>query len=356
MRRLQRFGVGTGALLLAASGLIHAQGRGGGAWTTTGGDAQRTGWVRTDPRISKEAIGQGSSSAVVEASAREAAGQRSVSQPVLLPNIISYKGFKALAFLGGANTVYSLDYDLNRMFWQRSLGPAAGAGAECAAGPVAVSRSTPVAPAAPAGRGGGFGGGRGAGNNVYAVSSTGMVHALNPQTGEDVNPPAKFTGGAARIAGAVFIDNVVYAAVVETCGSVAQRRLRGRPDRQQEHGDELGREGRAHRRRRSVRPSRPTAPSMWRPASRPATRPSRNAIVALDPRTLNAKDWFTATTPFTSSPIVFTQGGQTLVAASNADGSVYVLDAASLGGSEHKTPLGQGQPPPRKPVTSSRVR
>jgi len=40
----------------------------------------------------------------------------------------------------GANTVYSLDYDLNRLFWQRSLGAAAGAGADCAAGPVAVSR------------------------------------------------------------------------------------------------------------------------------------------------------------------------------------------------------------------------
>ena len=48
-----------------------------------------------------------------------------------------------------------------------------------------------------------------------------MVHALNPQTGEDANPPAKFTGGAARVVGAVFIDNVVYGAAVETCGSVA---------------------------------------------------------------------------------------------------------------------------------------
>ena len=177
--------------------------------------------MRTDPRISKEAIGKAPLQLLWKRQLEKPAGQRSLSQPVLLPNIISYKGFKALAFLGGANTVYSLDYDLNRMFWQRTLGGAAGAGAACAAGPVAVSRSTPVGPAAPAGRGGGFGGGRGGGNNVYAVSSTGMVHALNPQTGEDANPPAKFTGGAARIAGAVFIDNVVYGAAVETCGSVA---------------------------------------------------------------------------------------------------------------------------------------
>ena len=54
---------------------------------------------------------------------------------------------------------------------------------------------------------------------------------------------------------------------------------------------------------------------------------------------MKAKDWFTASTPFTSSPIVFSQDGQTRVAAANADGSVYVLDLASLGGSDHKTPL-----------------
>jgi len=64
-----------------------------------------------------------------------------------------------------------------------------------------------------------------------------------------------------------------------------------------------------------------------------------NAIVALEPRTLKPKDWFTASAPFTSSPVVFTQGTRTLVAATNADGSVYVLDAASLGGADHKAPL-----------------
>ncbi len=64
-----------------------------------------------------------------------------------------------------------------------------------------------------------------------------------------------------------------------------------------------------------------------------------NAVVALEPKSLKPKDWFTAPAPFTSSPLVFTQGSRTLVAASNADGSLYVLDAASLGGADHKTPL-----------------
>ena len=325
-------------LLLAASGVIHAQGRGGGAWTTTGGDAQRTGWVRTDPRISKEALGKAPLQLLWKRQVEKPAGQRPLSQPVLLPNIISYKGFKALAFFGGANTVYSLDYDLNRMFWQRSLGAAAGAGADCAAGPVAVSRSTPVAPAAPAGRGGGFGGGRGGGNNVYAVSSTGMVHALNPQTGEDANPPAKFTGGAARIAGAVFIDNVVYGAAVETCGSVASGVYA--IDLTDNKNTVTSWDAKGARIAGAVGPAfAPDGTVIVATGASSGDATFANAIVTLEPRTLKVKDWFTASAPFTSSPIVFTQDGQTRVAAANTDGSLYVLDAATPGGSDHKTPL-----------------
>src|SRR4051812_34146893 len=273
-------------LALVGAATLHAQGRGGGAWTTIGGDAQRTGWVRTDPRISRESVAKGGLQLLWKRQLEKPAGQRSPGQPVLLPNIISYKGFKALAYVGGsADTVYSIDYDLNRMFWQRSLGAPGGAATPCGASSVAVTRATPLAPGAAGGRGGGrgqgalpaatpaggaapgaaapgapgapppaggapagipagagspaapgaapapaagtpaaaaqpaagrgaggggggggLGGGRGAGNNVYAVSAAGMVHALNPQTGEDVNPPAKFIGGGAEVARAGVLD------------------------------------------------------------------------------------------------------------------------------------------------------
>jgi len=324
------------AAVTGASGLIHAQGRGGGAWTTSGGDAQRSGWVRTDPRISKEGIAKAPLQLLWKRQLEKPAGQRSVSQPVMLPNIISYKGFKALAFVGGANSVYSLDYDLNKMFWQRSLGAPSGTAPECAAGPVSVSRSTPLGPPA-AGRGG-FGGGRGAGNNVFAVSNSGMVHALNPQTGEDANPPAKFTGGAAKITGAVFIDNVVYGAAVETCGSVASGVYA--VDLTDNKNTVTSWDAKGARIAGALGPAFAADGTVFVATGASAGDATfANAIVALEAKTLKAKDWFTAATPFTSSPIVFTQDGQTRVAAANADGSLYVLDAATLGGSDHKTPL-----------------
>ena len=39
--------------------LLHGQGRGGAEWTTSGHDAQRTAWVRTDARLRKDAVVKG---------------------------------------------------------------------------------------------------------------------------------------------------------------------------------------------------------------------------------------------------------------------------------------------------------
>jgi len=396
MRNSVRFGATLCALGLVAAAITHAQGRGGGAWSTGGGDAQRTGWVRTDPRISKESAAKPGLQLLWKRQLQK--GTASLTQPVLLPNIISYKGFKALAYLGGpADAVYSIDYDLNKVFWETRLSSAAkGTLPACAGGTIAVTRSAtlgapaggrggrgqggppapaaaaPPAPGAPGtpppaggapagippgagapapaaqgegrgrgaggGGGGGFGGGRGGGNNVYAVSSTGMVHSLNPQTGEDLNPPAKFTGGGARVSGAVFIDNVVYAAVVEPCGGVASGVYA--IDLTDNANTVSSFDAKGARVAGALGPAFANDGTLY-VATGGSTGDATyaNAIVALEARTLKPKDWFTASAPFTSSPVVFTQGTRTLVAASNADGSVYVLDAASLGGADHKAPL-----------------
>jgi len=396
MRNSVRFGATLCALGLAAAAITHAQGRGGGAWSTGGGDAQRTGWVRTDPRISKESAAKPGLQLLWKRQLQK--GTASLTQPVLLPNIISYKGFKALAYLGGRGvTEKKIDYDLNKVFWETRLSSAAkGTLPACAGGTIAVTRSAtlgapaggrggrgqggppapaaaaPPAPGAPGtpppaggapagippgagapapaaqgegrgrgaggGGGGGFGGGRGGGNNVYAVSSTGMVHSLNPQTGEDLNPPAKFTGGGARVSGAVFIDNVVYAAVVEPCGGVASGVYA--IDLTDNANTVSSFDAKGARVAGALGPAFANDGTLY-VATGGSTGDATyaNAIVALEPRTLKPKDWFTASAPFTSSPVVFTQGTRTLVAASNADGSVYVLDAASLGGADHKAPL-----------------
>ncbi len=156
----------------------------------------------------------------------------SLTQPMLLPNIISYKGFKALAFVGGSSdNVYSIDYDLNKMFWKRHLNtmPAGPGTIACPGAMTTITRATPLGQTTPpAGRGGpapapggGGGGGRGGNTNVYAISSGGLLHTLNPQTGDDMTPPVKLLPPNAKAAGAILIDTTMYVATRDGCGSAA---------------------------------------------------------------------------------------------------------------------------------------
>ena len=71
-----------------------------------------------------------------------------LTQPVLLPNIIAYKGFKALAFVGASSdNVYAIDYELNRMFWTQHLATAVAAKgtAACPGGLGSITKATAVA-------------------------------------------------------------------------------------------------------------------------------------------------------------------------------------------------------------------
>ncbi len=63
------------------------------------------------------------------------------------------------------------------------------------------------------------------------------------------------------------------------------------------------------------------------------------AIVALDAKTLQPSDWFSApSSEFVATPVVFNVAGREIVAAAARD-RVFLLDAASLGGADHATPL-----------------
>jgi hypothetical protein len=56
--------------------------------------------------------------------------------------------------------------------------------------------------------------------------------------------------------------------------------------------------------------------------------------------TLEVKDWFTRDgADFNTTPVVFRHKGQDHLAVTGNDGRVYLLDGASLGGADHKTPL-----------------
>ena len=345
-----RLGLFLVAIAAAGAHNAAAQGRGGQNWTTTSGDAQRTAWVKTDPRISKESL-QKPGFQLLWKTKLEAAPKQlaSLTQPMLLSNIISYKGFKALAFIGGSNdNVYSVDYDLSKLFWKTHLNTWAvpSGSVICPGALTTITRATPSGlptPQAPPGPGGG--GIRGGNQNVYVVASDGEVHVLNPQTGDDLTPPAKFLPPGAKSVGAVLIDPILYAATADNCGNapngvwsidlssaaktVSRWETKG-GSIAGSAGPTLGTDGRLYV---------ATGDGEYSDAS------SSDAVVALDAKTLERRDWFTpGKSPFTSSPVAFEHRGRHLLVAANADGRLYLLDAASLGGADHRTPLARTTP------------
>ena len=114
------------ALGIAAVEWTQAQGRGGQNWNTTSADAQRTGWLRTETRIAADTMRSAASGGFQllwkvkpENRARQLA---TLTQPLILGNLISHKGFKSLAFFGGADdVVFAYDYDLGQVYWSQKL-------------------------------------------------------------------------------------------------------------------------------------------------------------------------------------------------------------------------------------------
>src|SRR5438270_664290 len=201
-----------------------AQGRGAGNWNAVGADAQRTGWLKTETRISaaelqKPGVFQLLWKVKPENQPRQL---NTLTQPLILGNLISHKGFKSLAFVGGSgDIVYAYDYDLGKVYWSHRLTTAASATASspaCPGGLTAIARSAPLNPSAPLG-------GRGPGpqsgvnpanlpitNAVWAISSDGTVHALNPHIGDELRSPVRIVPAGAKVVGSMLVNNVLYAA------------------------------------------------------------------------------------------------------------------------------------------------
>jgi outer membrane protein assembly factor BamB len=336
---------------VAAAGAAQAQGRGGSNWTTAGGDAQRTSWVKTDPRISKESLQKPGFQLIWKSKLDNQPRQlESLTQPMLLSNIISYKGFKALAFVGGSSdNVYSIDYDLNKIFWKRHLNtlPPAPGNLSCPGAMTTITRATPLGattPAAPAAAGAPPGP-RGGNTNVYAISSGGMLHSLNPQTGDDLTPPVRFLPANAKASGAVLIEPILYAATRDGCGSAPNGIYA--IDLSSNAKRVIQWEAKGANVAGTAGPTFGTDGNLFVATDGGAAASSNdaNALIALDPQTLQAKDWFSpGKTGFVASPVAFQYKGRHLIVAANADGRLYVLDAASLGGADHRTPLSATAP------------
>ncbi len=116
------------AVLFTGAVAIAQVGRGWSDWPTPYADAQRTSWLRTDPKISVEALSK-SGFELQWTSKLDELGRKSQS----LTQGVTASGvtlFVPVSLLSGANSLYMLDNDTGHIIWSRAfeqtLPPATG--------------------------------------------------------------------------------------------------------------------------------------------------------------------------------------------------------------------------------------
>ncbi len=228
------------ALTLGAVTIAGGQGR-PLDWPFFGGDAQRSGWEKSDLRITKENVKD--FQLVLKHKLETKGGPLSLTPPVVLGNLISYKGFKELGFLAGSSgEMWSLDLDIDRMFWHKQL---TSTSKGCEGGAMATPTLTPPPdftarprptaapapspspgiPASPAGSpataappsilgGTGFGAPRPA----FALAKDGKLHVLNTSTGDDLTPPIPFVPANSRASSLMIADGALYTTTADCAG------------------------------------------------------------------------------------------------------------------------------------------
>jgi hypothetical protein len=179
----------------------------------------------------------------------------------------------------------------------------------------------------------------------YAVAADGQLHVVGLQSGKDLQKPAPFLPPNSQWSNPVAVGTMMYAATSGNCAGapngvyaidldapenkpVVSYRTNG--------GSVVGAvafSSDGNTLLAAIGPGSVTGDG------------KANAIVALDPKTLQLKDWFTQpTAEFVTGPTVFRHGTKDLVSAATKDGRVILLDAASLGGANHSTPLVASSP------------
>jgi outer membrane protein assembly factor BamB len=309
-------------------------------WPSYGGDAQRTGWEKGDSRITKENV-KDFQLVLKRKLDTKSTGPYSLTPPVIIGRLISYRGFKELAFVAGASgNLWAIDADMDRMFWQKNLESSTAAQSSCSGRASATPSLIPplnfaggrpprgaARPAAAAPRGGGIlgAGGFGASRSVFALSSDGKLHVLNTATGDDLSPALKFLPANAKASSLTVSDGAIYTTTSGGCGgapdgvwaidlsgpdpTVATFALDGGPSGL--GGLAIGSDGAVYVQ-------------------------SGNKLLALTPKDLKLKQEFTSSGKVT--PVVFSYKGRDLIVSAGNGGRLYLLDSQSL------TPLYQTEP------------
>jgi outer membrane protein assembly factor BamB len=113
-------------IVAAIAGVAYSQARSAPDWTTQGADAQRTSSISVDPYVSIDNMSRFQFLWKLKVD-NETRHSNALTAPVALGNLMTFRGFKSLLFVGGSsNNVYAIDYDFGTLFWKTHFNYASG--------------------------------------------------------------------------------------------------------------------------------------------------------------------------------------------------------------------------------------
>lgn len=322
----------------------------GADWLTHSGDPQRTGWQQAENTITKDNVKDFQLLWKLTLPDNQQKALHSLMEPLIIGRVITNRGFKEVALVGGSSdNIYSVDADLGKILWKKhfqysSESPQSTTSFWLCPGGLTATPVVPPLPLARAGSPSGRFGPRG----IYILSSDGQLHQLNLTNGEDLAAPAKFVPPNGKPYSLNVVDNVIYTTTGQRCGGnpnaayaldLADMKVTSWDSKGGGlwglAGPAVGTDGTIYAE---------VGDGNWDPAKGIYS----DTFVALEPKTLKLKDWYTPSNrewmtkrdlDLNDTPVVFPYKGRDLLAGSGKEGRLYLLDSKSLGGENHRTPL-----------------
>ena len=355
------------AVCFGISLAIHAQGGRSREWLTWGGDPERTGWNRGETALSKQSVArlalkwktQIDQHVPIEIES----GNSMLTAPLVAQGIRTPQGTKTVVYtLAASNTLAALDAATGATLWRRTLDntvePRNAANWIC----TNTSTATPVIDKA-----------RGI---IYMLAADGRLHGMDLATGGGkLMPPPEFVTPFSRNWSLNLVDGVIYTTVGRGCGNgpvpgapappAGTLRVGAAPPPVAAHMIAMDLTDAARPITRfftsTARPNGAwsraglawafnsllvqTADGAWNPSEGLWGQ----TLLRLAPKTLQVLDYFTPPNldELNTNDLDYGSGGtlgftfrnRDLVVSAGKDGMVYLLDAKSLGGEDHRTPM-----------------
>jgi hypothetical protein len=344
-----------------------------GDWHLTGGDIGQSGWQKGEFTLGLDNAASSFKFLWKIKLGVPSKDPQSFSEPLLAGRLINGQGFKDIVYWSSADTLFAVDSELGNLIWKKKFDvPTSTAASPCASSSLSMLMEPPIVinfnarrkrkpgaprppdapPAATTERrlgvapGGGYFGLKG----IYVLTQDGMLHEQVMTTGADFAPPVKFLPAAnASPYGLNFADHTIYTVTGRGCGDVPNGLwaidLASGGYQVDSYSTEkvlpLALTG---------APLTPEGNAIFVTGAGTADAAagvSPSSVVSVS-KDMKVQDWYTPQGGIASyehvSPIIFEYKGRQLVVAPGEAGSIALLDAASLGGADHHTPLFETAP------------